>query len=450
MDVPTTTVASPRGDELIARFDRLPRMTSAHWRWLPLLGLLSLGDTVDINALSYAAPAMRKNWGLSISQIGNLTSLSFLGMFIGALVGGRLADRYGRKRMILIGTMLYSLSSILCGLSPNFAVLGVFRTLSGVGIAATIGVLSVYVAEMYPTKVRGRIQAAVLGVGLLGVPFAAFSAKLLVPLGSEAWRWVFVIGAVGLVPAVLAVFLLPESVRWLIAAGRYEEATRLVSGLELRYSGELPPPVLTVPAAPPARGKVADLFTGSQRRITIVTALSLMSGIVAFYGFNSWVPTLLDERDHSTDTALTITTILSIAPPIGALVGMLVTDRWQRRYVLAAISLTTAVLMVVFAVTTSLWPTIVVGFLISMFLQSNAVTVYAYLPEVFPTTLRGLGAGLGNGAGRLAGIGGAALVAAIYAVAGFVGVFLTTALFSLVTAVILGLFGENTQNRSLH
>ncbi|GHF31998.1 putative MFS transporter [Amycolatopsis bartoniae] len=450
MDVPSAP-ATPgtRGADLIARFDRLPRMTRPHWRWLPLLGLLSFGDTTDNSVLAYAAPAMRRDWGLSISQIGNLTSLSLLGSFVGALVGGRLADRFGRKRIIIAGTLLYSVSSILCGLAPNLGVLGLFRVLSGLGIQAVIGVLSVYVAEMYPTRVRGRSQAAVLGVGLLGVPFAAVTAKLIIPLDPQAWRWVFVVGAVGLVPAILGMFLLPESVRWLIAGGRDERASRIVSGLEARYSGELPPPVLTAPSAPPARGKTAELFTGSQRRITIVTALTLVFGIVAFYGFNSWVPTLLAERGHSTDTALTITTILSIAPPFGALAGMLVTDRWERRHVLAATSLTIALLMAVFAFTDALWPTIVVGFLITMFLQSNAVTIYAYLPEVFPTTLRGFGAGLSNGAGRLAGVGGAALVAAIYGVAGFVGVFLTTALFSLATAVVIGLFGENTRNRSL-
>ncbi|GAB3570360.1 MFS transporter [Amycolatopsis endophytica] len=450
MDGPTThTAPQSRGAELIARFDRLPRMARAHWKWLPLLGLLSLGDTADINVLAYAAPALRKEWGLSIAQIGNLTSLSLLGMFAGALLGGRLADRFGRKRIILSGTVLYSACSILCGVAPNFAVLGLFRTLSGIGIQATIGVLSVYVAEMYPAKVRGRCQAAVLGVGFLGVPFVAFAAKLIIPLGPQAWRWVFVVGAVGLIPAVLGLFLLPESVRWQLAHGQDEKAARTVLRLEAQYSGELPPPALAAPSAPPAQGRLTELVTGAQRRITIVTVLTLMFGLVAFYGFNSWVPTLLVERGYSTSSALTISTVLSVAPPFGALVGMLVTDRWQRSRTLAVISLTTAVLMAIFALTNALWLTIVAGFLITMFLQSNAVTIYAYLPEVFPTTLRASGAGLSNGAGRLAAVGGAALIAAVYAGAGFVGVFLTTALFSLITAAVIGLFGEDTRNRSL-
>ncbi|OLT00283.1 hypothetical protein BJF90_36010 [Pseudonocardia sp. CNS-004] len=325
MDVPTRTVVSPsRGDELIARLDRLPRMSRAHWGWLPLLGLLSLGDTADNSVLSYAAPAMRAEWGLSITQIGHLTSLTLLGMFIGALVGGRLADRFGRKRLILGGTLLYSVSSILCGLAPTFPLLGLFRTLSGIGIVGVVGVLSVYVAEMYPAHVRGRSQAAVLGTGLLGVPFAAVAAKLIIPLDPQAWRWVFVVGAVGIIPAILSQFLLPESVRWLIVNGRHEEATGIVTRLESSYADQLPPPVLVAPSGPPAKGRMAELFAGSQRKITIVTALTMVFGIVAFYGFNSWVPTLLVERGYTTDTALTITTVLSVAPPIGALAAMLV------------------------------------------------------------------------------------------------------------------------------
>ncbi|HWD05414.1 MAG TPA: MFS transporter [Amycolatopsis sp.] len=450
MDVPTTSVVpQTRGNELIARLDRLPRMSRAHWAWLPLLGLLSVGDTVDNYVLADAAPAMKGNWGLSLAQVGNLASLSMLGMFVGAVIGGRLSDRFGRKRIILSGTLLYAVSSILCGLAPNFAVLGLFRTLSGVGIQAVLGALIVYVAEMFPARVRGRSQAAVLGVGLLGVPLAAFAAKLIIPLDPHAWRWVFVVGALGLIPAVVGRSVMPESVRWLIAAGRDEEAARIVSRLESRYSGELPPPVLVEAAAPPAKGKVAELFTGYQRRITIITMLTLVFGIVAFYGFNSWVPTLLVERGYSTDVALTITTMLSIAPPIGALAAMVVTDRWQRRRVLASVSLVAAALMVVFALTNVFWLTVVAGFSIALLLQANAVTIYAYLPEVFPTKLRGLGSGLSNGAGRLAGVGGAALVAAVYGLAGFQGVFLTTAAFYLLTAVVIGLFGENTRDRSL-
>ncbi|GAB3573443.1 MFS transporter [Amycolatopsis endophytica] len=450
MDVPTAAaVPRARGDELIARLDRLPRMSRAQWAWLPLLGLLSVGDTVDNYVLAYAAPAMKANWGLSIAQVGHLNSLSLLGMFVGALIGGRLSDRFGRKRIILGGTLLYALSSILCALAPTFALLGVFRALSGVGILAVIGALTVYVTEMFPARVRGRCQAAVLGLGLLGVPLAAFAAKLIIPLDPQAWRWVFVVGAFGLIPAAIGQFVMPESVRWLTAAGRDEDAALIVSRLESRYSGELPAPVLAERTAPAAKGKVAELFTGNQRRITIITALTLVFGIVAFYGFNSWVPTLLVERGYSTDVALTIATLLSIAPPIGSLAAMLVTDRWQRRYVLAGISLVVAALMVVFAFTDLLWLTAVAGFLITLLLQANAAAIYAYMPEVFPTTLRGLGSGLSNGAGRLAGAGGAALVAAVYGLAGFDGVFVTTAAFSLVTAILVGFFGENTRDRSL-
>lgn len=459
MDVPVTEApAAVRGPEIIARLDRLPRMARAHWLWLPLLGLLSLGDTADLNVLAYAAPAMRSHWGLSIGQIGNLTSLSMLGMFLGALIGGRLSDRFGRKRLIIAGSVLYAAASILCGVASNFAVLGVFRTLSGIGIQTVIGVLIVYVAEMYPARVRGRCQAGSLAIGLLGVPLIAFLAKLIIPLSPDAWRWVFVLGAVGLIPAIIGLFLLPESARWLVTAGRPEEADRIVNRLEGQYHGALPPagpvPVTASALAPapmasvPGR-RLADLFRGSLRRATIVTTLTTVFGIVAFYGFSSWVPTLLVARGYSVGTALTISTVLSIAPPFGALAAMLVTDRWERKYVVAGFSVAIAVLMVIFALTGALWLTIAAGFLISLFLQSSAVTLYAYMPDVFPTRLRGFGSGLSNGIGRLAAVGGAALVAAIYAAAGFGAVFLTTAAFSAVTALVIAAFGENTRDRSL-
>lgn len=432
---------------LAARLERLPRATRSHRGWMVLLGILFICDLIDTNALAYAAPAIRAEWGLTVAQIGQLTSYTFLGMFVGAILGGRLSDRIGRRRTVVWATVVYSVASLLCALAPDMAVLGVLRIVTGIGIQAVTGVLIVYVAEMYPGASRGRSQALMLGIGLLGVPLVAGAARLIVPLAPDAWRWLFVVGAIGVVPAVVAHFVLPESVRWAAVNGRVDEARATVERLE----SELPGPLPEVGASPAIheQKRASDLFAPGIRRRTIVATVTMVFAILGFYGFNSWVPTLLVERGYSTAEALSITTIFSVAPFAGALIGTLLSDRFQRRTTSLVLTTIVAASMLVFAFTGSYWTLVVSGFVVTLLLQTNTAVLYAYLPEVFPTVLRGLGAGFANGFGRLAGFGNAFLIAAVAAAFGFGGVFTTTAVFILLAGLTVGLFGERTRGRRL-
>ncbi|WP_197487774.1 MFS transporter [Rhodococcus sp. LB1] len=115
-------------------------------------------DTMDAAMLGHAVPALRAEWGLSISTIGFLSSTTFVGMMIGAVVGGRLADRVGRRPIILGSVVFYSVFSLATGLAPNVTSLAVFRALSGLGLQAMIGVRLVFVSEMYPKHLRGDIR----------------------------------------------------------------------------------------------------------------------------------------------------------------------------------------------------------------------------------------------------------------------------------------------------
>jgi putative MFS transporter len=432
---------------LAARLERLPGTTRSHRGWMVLLGSLFICDLIDTNAFAYAAPAIRAEWGLSVAQIGQLTSYTFLGMFAGAILGGRLADRVGRKRTVIWSTVLYSVASVLCALAPNVAVLGILRIITGIGIQAVTGVLIVYVAEMFPGASRGRCQALMLGIGLLGVPVAAGAARLIVPLSPDAWRWVFVFGGIGLVPALVARFVLPESVRWAALNGRVAEARETVERLEAQSKRSLPE-VVEAPVLR-ERQRPAELFALGMRKRTAVATLTMIFAILGFYGFNAWIPTLLVERGYSTTEALTITTIFSIAPFAGALAGMLLADRFQRRTTMLVLTAVIAASMVVFAFTGSYWLLLISGFVATLLLQTNTALLYAYLPEVFPLALRGLGAGFANGFGRLAGFGNAFLIAAIAGALGFAAVFTATAVFILLAGLTVGLFGERTRGRRL-
>ncbi|MEK8174002.1 MFS transporter [Streptomyces sp. M19] len=166
-------------------------------------------------------PRLREQWDLSLDGVGVITSVGFAGMFIGALLGGRLSDRFGRRRVLLGAVVFYSVFSLLSAASFTPWQMGVTRFLTGVGLQAMTGVLLVWVSEMYPRALRGRYQSWILVLGFVGVPVSAWVSRLVIPLGTESWRWVFVVGALGVVGVAVAARILPSP-----SAGRPRTAAR--------------------------------------------------------------------------------------------------------------------------------------------------------------------------------------------------------------------------------
>ena len=260
----------------------------------------------------------------------------------------------------------------------------------------------------------------------------------------------FVLGAIGLVPGALVAMLLPESVRWQELHGRGDRAEALVGRLEadvLARTGQ-PLPVPR-PRTPEPNYRLADLRGRRYLGRTTVICLTMAFGMLGYYGFVSWVPTLLVDRGYSTVSALTVSTILAVAPVAGALAALPIIDRWQRRRSSLVLCVVIAMAMLVFAFTHSYVVLVVAGFCATLLLQANAALLYAYLPEVYPTALRGVGSGLGNGVGRLAGVASGFVIAAIVGWGGFGGVFATTAVFVLLSGLVICMFGQDTQDRGL-
>lgn len=436
--------------DLAARLDRIPVVTGMHRRWAWLLGSLFVFDLVDLNSFAFAAPALRAEWGLSIGGVGAITSAGFVGMFFGAIVGGRLSDRIGRRPVLIGATFFYSLFSLLSAFAVGPWSLGILRVLTGFGLQAMTGVLLVWVSEMFPRSQRGRYQALLLAIGLAGVPIAAWVARLVVPLGEGGWRWIFVIGSLGAVGGLVALRVLPESVRWRAArglkGGEEEIVAKLEAQAEIRTGQPLPAPI---PDRPVVAGKVSELLRGATLRKTIVASLACVFLILSFYGFSSWVPTLLVERGYTTAQSLTFSSILAIAAVPGALLAMPIIDRFERKTVIFGLEVVVAVLLLLFGLIPHSAAILICGFGAAMLMQTGVATLYTYIAEVFPLHLRGLGSGIANGSGRLAGVVGGVLVAGLYSGLGMPAVYIYLAVAALAMGLVMQLFGERTTNRRL-
>ncbi len=447
---PGGRVEPPARVSVMARLDRIPALTRSHYQWMALLGFFFAFDLVDLNTFAYAAPALRSEWGLSIDDVGHISSIGFAGMFLGAVVGGRLSDRFGRRPVLLSAVVVFSVFSLLSAAAQNEWQLATLRFLTGVGLQAMTGVLLVWVSEMYPARIRGRSQSLILALGFIGVPIVAFTARAVVPIGPGYWRWVFVIGGVGLLGGLVALKRLPESLRWQSQNGHEEQAEALIARLEAeavaRTGTALPEPVER-PMVPQA--KLADLFRRGNLRRLVATTLVCVFLILCFYGFNAWVPTLLAANGYTTSQALNYSSILSIAAVPGALLAIPIIDRFDRRRVLLGIETVVAAMLLVFGLVDNAVTLVISGFLATMLLQCGVAVIYTYIAEVFPTSQRGLGAGIANGSGRLAGVIGATVVGWVFTGLGFTAVFVYLAIAAVLMGLVLAIAGDRTTQVAL-
>jgi putative MFS transporter len=432
-----------------ARLDRLP-IGSFHKQIVWLIAYVFFFELGDLNTFAFAAPAIRVAWKLSISTIGYITSASFFGMFLGSLIGGRLSDRIGRKKALILGTVCYSGFSLLNAFVWNTSGLFITRFLTGVGLSAMTVVGITYISEMFPAKLRGAYQGWILTVGLCGIPVTAYMATWLVSLGAWGWRLVFVWGSLGMLLLFVA-NRLEESPRWYETRGRLAEADAVLERIEARIKkqfGELPP-VPQVVAVAPSRGKFSELFASNIRGVTFMLVIGWFVEILAFYGFVAWVPTLLAARGISVVKSLAWTSAMYVGAPIGALIGALISERWERKWSLAVMAIVIAACGLMYGMSYKTLAVIIFGFSVSVLLQAFTVLWYTYTAECFPTNIRTSGTGLAYGAGRFANVLGPFAVAFLFIHYGYVSVFVYIATMWVITGIILGVFGPKTKGTTL-
>src|ERR687890_1984973 len=259
MSTDATTSSATRAQ----RLDRLP-FTREHGRLVVGSGLGWALDAMDVGLISFVMAALAVQWSLTPTELSWIASIGFVGMALGATLGGLLADRIGRRSVFALTLLVFGVATGAAALAWSVAALLVFRFLIGLGLGAELPVASTLVSEYAPARVRGRVVVALEAFWAVGWLLAALIGYLVVPVDDDGWRWA---PAVGVVPALYAVVVrrgLPESVRFLELRGRTEEAEAAVRRFESAAGVPAVPPAPARPAPGPGPG--ALWAAGSRRR----------------------------------------------------------------------------------------------------------------------------------------------------------------------------------------
>ncbi|MFI6562204.1 MFS transporter [Streptomyces sp. NPDC050534] len=428
------------------RLNRLP-IGRFHKVTLLAVSFAYFFEFADINTFATTAPKLIKLWGVTIDQVAYVTSLSFVGMFIGSIVAGAMADRWGRKRTLLLTTLWFGVFSFASVFSWDIVSLGVFRVLTSAGLAAMTVVAVIYVNELYPAAVRGKYQAYAIVVGICGTPATNLVASAVVPLNDWSWRLIYLWGALGIL-LVLFTRRLKESPRWYESRGEYAKADEVLREIEASVAAEkgpLPEPAPPVDEVPQTRAPLKLLLQKKYLFPTLLLTVLWVTQTIGFFGYSSWAPTLLAKEGFSVEKSVFYVALTTVGAPLGSYLASLVTDRFERKWCLAAFGIVIALCGLLYGLTFNPVLIIVFGFLVNMFERGYTALAYAYSPELFDTRGRSLGTGVSYGLGRLSNAAGPLIVASLYQSSGYRSVFCFIAGTWLVGAVVLAVFGPRTR-----
>jgi MFS transporter, putative metabolite:H+ symporter len=418
-----------------------------------IAGIGTFFDLFDIFLAGVLATVLTDRFQLSRVSLPAVIGSGFLGMFLGALGLGRLADRVGRRPAFLFNLGIYSVFTLLGGLSPNAAVLIVTRFLAGIGIGAELPLVDAYLSELLPPRHRGRFTAIAYTIGFLGIPAVGVLARILVPvhvLGLDGWRWLFVAGSVG---GGIVWFLrhrLPESPRWLESVRRLAEAEAITAQLEadaLRL-GPLDEPNSSERPAP-GSASFTVLFSKEYLGRTAVLCVFQIFQTVGYYGFGTLVPLVLASKGIPVITSLTYTSVVFVGYPLGSALSLLVVERIDRRWLIVG----SAFLMSVcgLALGAAIGPAAIIasGFLYTIVSNIFSNAFHVFQAEIFPTFIRGTATGTAYGLSRLSSAAMPFVLLPLLQKWGATWMFAAIAAAMLIVMIDIGLFAPSTTGRPL-
>ena len=351
----------------------------------------------DISVISGTIPFIQDFFELSETLKGWVVSSALIGCMIGAGFGGRLGDRFGRKKVLLVVAVLFAISAIGSGIANSIPVFVAYRILGGLAVGGASVLAPMYIAEVSPAHLRGRMVSINQLTIVLGISMAYFSNYFMLSVGENAWRWMFAAEAVPSLLFFAALFIVPESPRWLVAKNREDDACHVlekVAGSDFAdfELGEIKESL----KGNEKRGTLKDAF---KKKYAVILGLGIFlavfqqwSGInvIFFYG-----PDIFANASLNVDTALLYQSVVGAMNVLFTILSMWVIDKMGRKKLLLIGSAGMAVCYLVIGYLflsgiTGNW--LLLSFIVitpAFFAFGLGTTVWVILSEIFPNKIRG-------------------------------------------------------------
>ncbi|MEQ3549878.1 MFS transporter [Pseudonocardia nematodicida] len=399
-------------------------------------------DGIDLLMFGAVLPVLLEDqvWGMTTVEAGLVGSLSLFGMMIGAMLAGYLTDIVGRRPIVLACVASFSVFTGLCALAPSLEVFGLLRFLAGLGFGGALPTVIALTME-YVRIDRRQFYNGVVQTGFpIGGALVSVIAIFVIP--AFGWQSLFATaGLVGIVLFAVAYRNLPESLAFLVARGRHEEAAALAERYEIGTAAESGRAVAASDAGTTGRRRSAVRLLSAPgfRTAAILFPLISFFGLLLSYGMNTWIPQILRTTGYDLGSALSFMLAFNLGSALGMVVLTGLADRFGSRRVIS----TGFVVGAAAVATLTLGPA--QGFVFALvlligFCASSQSAVYGFAGVYYPPAARGTALGLCTGLGRLGGVAGPILVGIVIATpSGANGVFWAFTVVGLIAAALVAL-----------
>ena len=402
-------------------------------RLLGIFGLVWTADAMQVLAVGFTVASIAATFGMTVPEALRTGTLFFLGMLIGAAVFGRLADRFGRRRVLLATVAMDAIFGLASAFAPDFATLLVLRFLTGLAVGGTLPVDYAMMAEFLPPSRRGRWLVMLEGFWAVGTVIVALTAWAAAAHGvAEVWRVIFFVTAI---PAVVGIFLrfwIPESPLHLLRQGREAEA-RAVLDRVLETNGQ---PALGETRLVQPEVRAEGIFSPALLRRTLLMLAVWFLVSMTYYGIFTWMPAQLATQGFGFVRGYGLLVALALAQIPGYALAAWGVEAWGRRPTLVGFLVLSAAACLMFATSTS---PLLIGMalmVMSFALLGTWGALYAFTPELYPTGSRATGMGTAGAMARLGGLLAPSVLVHLFiqntatAIALFAGLLLLAALLA--------------------
>lgn len=433
--------------DLVSRVQRLP-IGRFHYNLLWMVGLGWMFDAMDTGIIAFIMTKLVHDWSLTPVESGWIVSIGFVGMAIGAVFSGALADRFGRKNTFASTLVIYSIATGLCAFAPNLTVLLVCRFIVGLGLGGQLPVAVTLVSEYVPAQVRGRFIVLLESFWGLGWLVAALISYFLIP--HFGWHIAFLIGGLPLFYVWVIFSKVPESVPYLINRNRIEEAHMLIQKLERQAGVEVIQEIEVQPVAHQQKVSFQQLWQKPFVRRTLMLWLIWFGIVFSYYGIFTWLPSLLVKQGYDIVKSFEYVLFMILAQLPGYVVASWLVEKLGRKATLAGFIGFCAVSAYFFGQANSDSEIMLWGCLMSFFNLGAWGVLYTYTPEQYPANIRAFGSGWAAAIGRIGGIVAPIVVThLIVDPEAFHHVFMMFTLVLLAVAAVILMLGEETQGKTL-
>ena len=383
-------------------------------RLMGIFGLVWAADAMQVVAVGFAAPSIAASFGVEMRTALQSGTLFFLGMFLGAALFGRLADRIGRRNVLMVTVACDAVFGIASVFAPGFGWLLAWRFLTGMAVGGTLPVDYAMMAEFLPPKNRGRWLVWLEGFWALGTLVVALTAWFAATFAVAApWKLIYLVAAL---PACLGIFLrlwVPESPMYLLHRGREPEARAILDRIRTANGAPALAPQARLVLPPAAPVPAGGIFSAGLARTTLAVLAVWFLVSLSYYGVFVWLPGKLATEGFGFVRGYGFLVILALAQLPGYALAAWGVEAWGRQRTLRIFLVLSALGCLLFVTATT--GGVVAGalMLMSFALLGTWGALYALTPEVYPTTLRATGMGTAGALARLGGLAAPSLMAVL-------------------------------------